>query len=277
VELEQTETVVQGSSATISVNPNNNADQPVSGTSVELLVDADDDGQFSNSEVVASTTADFAASEYQRINLTYTNVQLSPGTYDYMGRISKDGQTTRSFTNGTLDIISGSGTTTTLALSASVQQSGSPGGQASVDYVITNTSGQNSVTVNLTSIPNQLSINQSASQFDGATFSDDALLYFPPSGTQTATMVFDISANADATQTFTITATVEDENGTVTDTVQTEVGDVQQSPPQRYDTNNNGMIDLREVRTAINDFASGNLSLQAVRTLINHWANGTPI
>lgn len=276
VELQQSATVTQGNDVTISVNPNNNADTSISETTVELLVDANDDGQFESDEIVASTTADFAAGEYRTFDLTYSNVQLAPGEYSYMGRISKNGQTSRSFTNGTLNVTSGSGTSTTLALSGSVQQSGSPGEQAIVEYTITNSSDQNSVTLNLTGTPSQLSVNQSASQFGGATFTDGTALYISPSGTQTATVVFDISANAGSTQTFTIDAAVEDENGTVSDTVQTQVGDVQQTPTEQYDTNNNGRIDLNEVRTAINDFASGDLGLQVVRTLINQWANGAP-
>jgi hypothetical protein len=48
-----------------------------------------------------------------------------------------------------------------------------------------------------------------------------------------------------------------------------------QTPLQRFDRNENGQIDLSEVRRGINAFASGELRLQEVRQLINYWANGT--
>gem|GEM_PF-4192083 len=104
VEIQQDATVEQGATTDISVYPNNRAEQPVTNTTVELLVDANNDSQFTADEVVASRPADFAGGEYRQINLTYENVQLDPGQYSYMGQISKDGQTTRSFTNGTLTV-----------------------------------------------------------------------------------------------------------------------------------------------------------------------------
>ena len=106
VELEQGVAVVQGRDADVSVFVNNNADASVSGVTVELLVDADDDG-FTDGDVVASQTAGFDAGEYREIVLTYENVQLAPGGYDYRGRVSKGDQTTASFTDSTLTVTEG--------------------------------------------------------------------------------------------------------------------------------------------------------------------------
>ncbi|QPV63635.1 right-handed parallel beta-helix repeat-containing protein [Halosimplex litoreum] len=129
VELEQVEEVNRSGDATVSAYPQNYADDPVANTTLELLVDADDDGRFAESEVVATNASlDFAAGEYRTVDLTYENVELSPGNYSYMARIGKDGQTTRSFTNGTLVVgtgSDGSGTATELASCGVIDRPGS--------------------------------------------------------------------------------------------------------------------------------------------------------
>jgi hypothetical protein len=107
VELQQTATVTRGGDVTVSAFVRNRADQPVTGTTVELLVDADADGQFESGEVVASRNADVGADAVREIELAYTDVELSPGQYRYVAQVSKDGQTTRSFTNGTLTVRAG--------------------------------------------------------------------------------------------------------------------------------------------------------------------------
>lgn len=114
VELEQEETVTQGDDANITAYPNNRADEPVSSTTLELVVDADADSQFESGEAVASRTVDFNAGEYRTVELTYQSVQLDPGTYQYRAQISKNGETTPSFTNGTLTVENGSDTQRTL-------------------------------------------------------------------------------------------------------------------------------------------------------------------
>lgn len=50
-----------------------------------------------------------------------------------------------------------------------------------------------------------------------------------------------------------------------------------QTELQRFDRNENGRIDISEVRHGINAFASGELGLQEVRQLINYWSNGTQL
>ena len=72
VELEQGVAVVQGRDADVSVFVNNNADASVSGVTVELLVDADDDG-FTDGDVVASQTAGFDAGEYRDSDVVRNN------------------------------------------------------------------------------------------------------------------------------------------------------------------------------------------------------------
>jgi hypothetical protein len=107
VELEQQETVTQGGDVNVSAFVNNLADQPVSNTTVELLVDSDDDARFESGEVVASQGASFVAGEYREIELRYSDVQLAAGDYSYQARVSKDGRTVRSYTNGTLTVTGG--------------------------------------------------------------------------------------------------------------------------------------------------------------------------
>ena len=105
IELQQEATVSQGGNTTIDAYPRNRDDRAVSGTTVELLVDADDDGVFDRTdESVASRTVDFSAEEYRTVSLQYSNVQLNPGNYSYRAILSKDGQTETSFTDGTLTV-----------------------------------------------------------------------------------------------------------------------------------------------------------------------------
>lgn len=166
---------------------------------------------------------------------------------------------------------------TTPSLSASVQQLGNPGGQARINYTLTNTTGQHNVSMTFGRVPAALSLNQNASNFGNGSLVNDTVLYTTPSGTQTTTVVFDIAASANPTQTFTVETTLTNQTGIITDRTQTIVGNIQQSPPQKYDKDESGVIEINEIRTAINDFARGELDLRAVRTLINYWANGTTV
>lgn len=105
IELQPEATVSQGSSVDIEAFPNNLANQAASGT-LELRVDQNSDSQFSANEVVDSKQVSFAAGEVRTEVFTYSNVQLAPGEYDYQARISSDGQSVTSFTNGTLTVTS---------------------------------------------------------------------------------------------------------------------------------------------------------------------------
>jgi hypothetical protein len=104
IELQQEATASPGGEATITAYPSNNAETTVSDALLELAVDKNRDGQFTDSDVVTSQRVDFAPTEYRTIDLTYSNIQLDSGEYAYQARISKNGQTTTSFTNGTLTI-----------------------------------------------------------------------------------------------------------------------------------------------------------------------------
>lgn len=174
------------------------------------------------------------------------------------------------------DSDSNQGSASQLTLDATVQDSGQTRGRARVEYVFTNTSEQNSVTLNLTSVPASLALDEEASDFDGGTYSarDAAVLWFSSSGTLEPTLVFTIDDDADSEQTFTIAAQAEDQNGSVVTRTQVTVGDVEQSVPEQYDMDGNGEIGLGEVRVGINDFAAGELSLRELRTLINYWSDG---
>jgi len=100
----QSANVSQGGTVDITSSPRNNADQPVSGAVLELVVDQNQDGQFGSGEAVASKTVSFNAGEKRQEVLTYTDVQLSAGTYSYQARIRKNGEESTSFTNGTLNV-----------------------------------------------------------------------------------------------------------------------------------------------------------------------------
>jgi len=104
IELQQEATVTEGESTTITTYPNNLIDQSVSDASLELLVDSNNDGQFSDSETVTTRSVDFNAGEYREVDLTYSNVQLEPDEYEYQARISKDDNAATSYTTGTLTV-----------------------------------------------------------------------------------------------------------------------------------------------------------------------------
>ena len=70
IELQQEATVTQGGNTTIEAYPRNRDNKAVSGTTVELLVDANDDGTFDlTAESVASQTVDFNAIDYRTVSL----------------------------------------------------------------------------------------------------------------------------------------------------------------------------------------------------------------
>jgi hypothetical protein len=207
---------------------------------------------------------------------------IPPGTYSFELQVADTGglDTTQATMTVNADGSDESSSPASgITLDATVKASGQPGGQAQVQYALRNTSEQNSVTLNLTQIPGMLTINESASNFDGGTYSpsEQAVLWFQPTDTPRPVLAFDIEPSARADQTFTIEATAVDQDGNVTDRLQTEVGDVATSVPAQYDTNGNGQVDLGEVRTGINDFAAGSLGIEDVRTLINYWARSTSI
>jgi len=104
IELQKDATVTAGDNTTITAYPSNNAENSVSDALLELTVDTNGDGEFTEGEVVTSQTLDFAPNESRASGLTYTNVELAVGDYEYQAQISKNGQTTTSYTTGTLTV-----------------------------------------------------------------------------------------------------------------------------------------------------------------------------
>ena len=122
IELQQQATVEQGGAVSITAYAANNAGTAVTDATLELLVDNDHDEEFEQSDIVATQDVAFDASEYRTINLSYPNVQLATGEYQYQARITAQGDTITSYTNGTLtvgDDESGTTNQTTINTSAS--------------------------------------------------------------------------------------------------------------------------------------------------------------
>ncbi|WP_280536829.1 hypothetical protein [Halopenitus sp. POP-27] len=104
VELEQSATVSQNGSVDVTAYVNNLGDAAAADTEVELLVDADGDGQFASDEVVTTNVTTVDAGEYLPVTLTYEDVGLAAGDYQYIARTTVNGETTDSFTEGTLTV-----------------------------------------------------------------------------------------------------------------------------------------------------------------------------
>jgi hypothetical protein len=165
------------------------------------------------------------------------------------------------------------------SVAATIIESGESGGQARISYQISEADEQDSIQLIFTTLPDKLTINQSASDFSGGTYSQEtlSLSWFDPPEVFSVTVSIDISATAEEDESFTIEAALVDNGEATADSVQVGIGDTQLTLSQEYDVNNNGVIDLSEVRTGINDWAAGDLSLNGVRTLINAWADETPV
>jgi Subtilase family. len=111
------------------------------------------------------------------------------------------------------------------AINASVDTDGQPGGTASVNYTLSNVSGQSTVSLEFTT-PSGLSVNAAASDTAG-TFTPDnqQLLFSEPDEEITATIAFDIAADASVDATFDIDAAVLNQDNTAIDNVTTTVGE----------------------------------------------------
>ena len=147
-----------------------------------------------------------------------------------------------------------------LEIGATVKQSGSPGRQAQVQYTLSSVSGQSSVTLELTSVPQQLTVNQSASTTSGTFESNGQRLVFSsPNEELTPTIVFNIAESADSSATFSINGELLDETSSVTDSVRVEVGNI--SIVDEFDEDGNGDISITELGQAGQAFASGELTI----------------
>jgi hypothetical protein len=154
-------------------------------------------------------------------------------------------------------------------LNATVQQAGSPDGQARVQYTITDISSQSSVALEFTNLPSQVSVNTSDSTTTG-TFgqNNQQVVFLQPSSEVTTTIAFDIAASASADATFDIETAVLNEDSTATGNVTTTVGDIETGPIERFDADGDGDISLTEVQDAIRAFSNGELDLQGVQQVI---------
>jgi hypothetical protein len=159
-------------------------------------------------------------------------------------------------------------------LSATVQQAGSPGGQARVQYTLSNVSGQSSVAIEFTNLPSQVSVNTSASTTTG-TFgqNNQQVVFVQPNSELTATIAFDIAASVSTDTTFDIETAALNQNSTTTDSVTTTVGGAPVGPIERFDADGNGEIDLIEVQAAIRAFSNGELDLQGVQQVIGAFSS----
>lgn len=174
-----------------------------------------------------------------------------------------------------LTTLSSAQPTVSPSVSAPNEVVGNPGDQVQVQFTLSNVSGQSGVTLDLTSVPQQLTVNESASTTSG-TFESNGqrLVVSSPSGGLTPTIAFDIAQSANSSATFTIEVELLDETDSVTDSVSIEVGDVQQGL-DRFDRDGSDTISGREVLEAISAFERGEISGREVLRIISAFEQGT--
>jgi hypothetical protein len=157
---------------------------------------------------------------------------------------------------------------------ATVQQPGTPGGQARVEYALANVSGQASVAVTFETLPAALAINPEASDTTGV-FDVSSLVFSDPTSSLTPTVAFDIAADLSPPTTVEIDTAVLDETGTTTDRVTTTLeitADSSDSPlggtAGEYDTSGDGTITARELGAAVTDFGQGELNVRELGEVV---------
>jgi hypothetical protein len=153
-----------------------------------------------------------------------------------------------------------------------------PGGQATAAFQITGTDGQSSVALDLTQVPANLTVNQTASSLDGGTTSDGGtqILYFQPSGPVSPSVAFNINETVPESTVLTIEYAILDENSTP---VQRDTVDIEAraSLATQFDADGDGRIELAEIQTAIRSFSDSDLSLQEVQQLIRLFETGESV
>jgi predicted amidohydrolase len=157
---------------------------------------------------------------------------------------------------------------------ATVQQPGTPGGQARVEYALANVSGQASVAVEFETLPAALAINPEASDTTGR-FDGSALVFSDPTSSLTPTVAFDIAADLSPPTTVEIDTAVLDETETTTDRVTTILEITADSPDSplsgtagEYDTSGDGTITARELGAAVTDFGQGELNARELGEVV---------
>lgn len=152
---------------------------------------------------------------------------------------------------------------------------GAPGGQATATFQITGTDAQSSVALDLTRVPANLTVNQTASSFNGGTTADGGtqILYLNPSGSLSSSVAFDINETVPEGTVLSVEYAILDENSTAArrDTVDVQA---RASLASQFDADGDGRIELAEIQTAIRSFSDGNLSLQEVQQLIRLFETG---
>ncbi|MFD1635419.1 hypothetical protein ACOZ4L_16705 (plasmid) [Haloplanus ruber] len=269
IELQQEATVSQDGSVDIETYPDNRANQSVSGT-LELVIDQNRDNIFNTNETVASRQISLSADEYSTKVLTYSDVQLASGDYEYQARLSSDGQTVTSFTNGTLTVTGndtsdgndGNQSETAEFLSASQSEATlAPGEEITLSYRVQNPLEK--PTSMLIEFPN-LPANVSIQSVDGDVAQE--LLGSTPPGVVTSELAADGSATVDLTltvpenattgqKTVTTDATASSNQGTLTNTTTTTLTVTEQDPlVNRFGGSDNeiGNLDILRAVNAAN-------------------------
>jgi hypothetical protein len=148
-----------------------------------------------------------------------------------------------------------------------------------VSYTITNVNDQTSLRLTLTDIPEELTVNSSASRTDGGSFGSDnrQILFSQPSGEFAPTIAFEIMRSATSGATLTTGVKLLDANSEVIEslTVDVTVADTEPtSVVDEYDTDDNG-IGITELGRGGADFASGELSITELGKLGAAFASGS--
>jgi hypothetical protein len=239
VELEQSATVSQGENVTVTAYVNNLGETNVTDGTAQLVVDSDGDGTFTDGEVVTDRTVSVAADEYRPVNLTYENVQLAAGEYEYQARMVVDGETTRSYTNGTLTV-----------------ESATDGGDGAVGGGDDST--QNGTDDNETTTPKVELAPSSAQVTANSTTTFDLVLRNADGGVGAFDSINMTVANTDAATIDSISSDVS--AGANTD-VSSDGSEASVNVPFGGDTDNTGDVTLATVTVQVGDNGSTDLNV----------------
>jgi len=275
IELQKDATVTAGDNTTITAYPSNNAENSVSDALLELTVDTNGDGEFTEGEVVTSQTLDFAPNESRASGLTYTNVELAVGDYEYQAQISKNGQTTTSYTTGTLTVSEASDQPPEETPSVIEENTVAAGGST----ITINTEGVNSISVS--DLPTDVSISAVS---DGGVYNADegSILYTDFGNGLPETVTFTLTpgdsyADGD-TLDFTVGGTSVTLQVTETSVPEDIKGDVTAAQYNAV-VGDNGELNAPNLSSAINSWATtgsvngAEIGAPELSALINYWAN----
>jgi hypothetical protein len=242
---------------------------------LELTVDTNGDGEFTEGEVVTSQTLDFAPNESRASGLTYTNVELAVGDYEYQAQISKNGQTTTSYTTGTLTVSEASDQPPEETPSVIEENTVAAGGST----ITINTEGVNSISVS--DLPTDVSISAVS---DGGVYNADegSILYTDFGNGLPETVTFTLTpgdsyADGD-TLDFTVGGTSVTLQVTETSVPEDIKGDVTAAQYNAV-VGDNGELNAPNLSSAINSWATtgsvngAEIGAPELSALINYWAN----